>query len=427
MRVAFTDPQGSMMWRVMPFLGPIATFFFACFGPFEGSAAWMLAFLSLGAINLLGAMSFRQKKARDVELELQPGFIRIKKAGSRNQTIRAKDIVGATTTRTRGGLLLTLQHAQRDQPITLRVADDAEADAVRRALGIGHGGFGTIAWRSIPNASMKTFVIGNAVAAVAFLACVLCGIAGAGAGAGLFGTAAFMAMIVAFFGWLGRENTPSIIMSAEGLSLRTAHGWFRVPYEWVESVTDHVRGLTFAVPPPYGSVGVESSGPAFGGLSAEDREIVARQIEAAGQRARGLGPHKNDATARVDLLRRNGASPRDWLMRLDMQGQMLRTSSGYRGNTLEAEDLWAILEDPEAEPELRTAAARVLRHSPQNDARPRIDAAVAAVRDDGTNKRLRIAVKDDVESASQELATLEAEEQQASYMRQFRQPNYRSY
>src|SRR5437868_13772173 len=98
MRVAFTDPQGSMMWRVMPFLGPIATFFFACFGPFEGSAAWMLAFLSLGAINLLGALSFRQKKARDVELELQPRYIRLKKAGSRDQTIRANDVRGAAPT-----------------------------------------------------------------------------------------------------------------------------------------------------------------------------------------------------------------------------------------------------------------------------------------------------------------------------------------
>jgi hypothetical protein len=420
MRVVFTDPQGSMMWRVLPFLGPIATFFFACFGPFEGTASWMLAFTSLGALNLLGVLSFRQRKPRVAEVELRPGSIRIRNAGTRNQTIRARDIVGATTTRTRDGVLLTFQHALRDQPITLRVNDDAEADQIRRALGIGHGGFGSVAWRSIPNSSMRTMVGGSAIAGFSFFACVLFGLANIGVGVGVFGVAAFLAMFTSFFAWLGRGTEPGVVMTAEGLRLRTALGWFALPYEMVHAVTDHGRGLAFAVPPPYGQVGVECSGPAFGGLTKDDREIMIHQIEAAGQRARGLGPQKNDATARVDLLRRNGATARDWLTRLDMQGQMLSSTAGYRGNTLDTEDLWAILEDPEAEAELRTAAARVLSHSTHADARPRIAAAVAAVREDGTNKRLRIAVQEDVERASNELSTLEAEEQQAQYMRAFK-------
>jgi len=37
-------------------------------------------------------------------------------------------------------------------------------------------------------------------------------------------------------------------------------------------------------------------------------------------------------------------------------------------------------------------------------------AAVAAVRDDATNRRLRIAIRDDVDNASQELAVLDAQE-----------------
>jgi hypothetical protein len=427
MRVGFTDPQGSMMWRVLPFLGPIATFFFACFGPLEGSSAWMTAFLSLGAINFLAAMSFRQRKARTVELEVQPGYVRVKKAGTRNQVIRARDIVGATTTRTREGLILTLQHALRDQPITLQVKDDAEADAVRAALGIGHSGYGTIAWRSIPSGSMKGLVVSGIISALAFLACVLFGAAGSVGGSVLAGMLAFSAMAVAFFSWLGRETTPSIVMTADGLGLHTANGWFRVPYDWIQQVTDQGEALRFTVPAPYYTVGVRCGGPAFGALSAEDKQVIIKQIEAAGQRARGLGPHKNDASARVDILRRNGQTPRDWLMRLDMQGQMLSDGSGYRGNTLDAEDLWAILEDPEAEPELRSAAARVLRHSTHATARPRIEAAVAAVREDGTNKRLRISLRDDVDAASQELATLEAEEMQAEFMRSIQQRAFRQY
>lgn len=427
MRVNFTDPQGSMMWRVLPFLGPIATFFFACFGPLEGASSWMTAFLSLGAINFLAAMSFRQRKARVAELEVQPGYVRIKKAGTRNQVIRARDVVGATTTRTREGLILTLQHALRDQPITIHVADDAQADSIRHALGIGHSGYGTIAWRSIPSGSMKGLVGSGLIAAIAFLACVLFAAADSTGGAALSGIAAFSAMLVAFFCWLGRETTPSIVMTAEGVGLHTGHGWFRVPYEWIEQVTDQGRALRFTVPPPYHAVGVLCGGPALGGLSAEDRQVIIKQIEAAGQRARGLGPQKNDASARLELLRRNGQTPRDWLMRLDMQAQVLSSASGYRGNTLDAEDLWVILEDPEADPELRTAAARILKHSTHAEARPRIDAALAAVRDDGTNKRLRIAVQDDIEAASRELATLEAEEMQAQFMRSVQQRAFRNH
>jgi hypothetical protein len=427
MRVVFTDPQGSLMWRVLPFFGPIISFFFACFGPLEGATAWMTAFLSLGAVSFLAAMPFRQRKARMAELEVQPGLVRIKKVGTRNQVIRARDIVGATTTRTKDGLILTLQHALRDQPITLQVADDAEADSIRHALGIGHSGYGTIAWRSIPSGSMKGLVGAGLLAAVSFLACVLFGAADSTGGAVLSGMLAFCAMAVGFFCWLGRETTPSIVMTAEGLGLHTANGWFRVPYEWIQQVTDQGHALRFSVPGPYHAVGVPCGRPLYGGLSPEDRQVIIKQVEAAAQRARGLGPQKNDASARVDILRRNGQTPRDWLMRLDMQGQMLSSGSGYRGNALDAEDLWAILEDPEAEAELRAAAACVLKHSTHAEARPRIDAAVAAIREDGTNKRLRIAIKDDVESASQELATLEAEEMQAQFMRSVQQRAFRQY
>src|SRR5262249_30268326 len=119
------------------------------------------------------------------------------------------------------------------------------------------------------------------------------------------------------------------------------------------------------------------------------------------------------------------------LMRLDMAGQMLSNAAnavGYRGsNTLDAEDLWAILEDPEAEADLRAAAARVLRHSPKPETRVRIDAAVGRIRDGATNRRLRIAIQDDVESASQELAFLDATEPRQSQQQQQQQPQQMPY
>src|SRR5690606_33202402 len=113
-------------------------------------------------------------------------------------------------------------------------------------------------------------------------------------------------------------------------------------------------------------------------------------------------------TGRVEMLRRNGENPRDWLQRLDMAGQMLTAGAGYRGNTLDAEDLWAILEDPEADADLRAASARVLRHAPE--ARVRIESALAAVREETTGQRLRIALSDDLDSASEALDGLDEAE-----------------
>jgi hypothetical protein len=219
-------------------------------------------------------------------------------------------------------------------------------------------------------------------------------------------------MILSLIGYLARPGVPSVVMAAEGLRIQSKQGWFTVPYDHVLGVEAVGGALRFRVPPPYHSVEVETAGNLIGaGLGTDDRDALIKQIMSASARARGLGTSKTDVTGRVDVLRRNGESPRDWLARLDMAGRMLEASTaGYRGHTLDTEDLWAVLEDPEAEGDLRAAAARVLRHSPKPETRTRIDAAVAAVRDDVTNRRLRIAIRDDVDNASQELAMLDAQE-----------------
>ena len=101
-------------------------------------------------------LPFRQGRVRTAELVTGPGYIEIKKAGTRAQRIDARSINGGTTARTSKGILFTLSHAKRDQPVTIEVESDADADRVRLALGIGHGGFGSVGWRTVPSASAKT-------------------------------------------------------------------------------------------------------------------------------------------------------------------------------------------------------------------------------------------------------------------------------
>lgn len=420
MRVAFSDPQGSRRWRMLPYAGPVALFVLALLGgfagPLSGTTAAFTATLAVALFHLVGILPLRQGRMRPGELETGPGYIELKNVRARSQRIDAKAIVGGTTARTRNGILFTLAHAKRDQPITIEVSSDADAERIRLALGIGHGGFGTVGWRTVPSASAKTgfwgrlltFLMGTIICSLGFFVSAEAG----GLAALALGQFTFLAMILSLVGYFGRQGVPSVVMAAEGLRLQTKQGLFTVPYDHILGIEDVGGVLRFRVPPPYHSVDVEAAGDLIGaGLGPDDRDALVRQIMSASARARGLGASKNDVTGRVDVLRRNGESPRDWLARLDMAGRMLEASTaGYRGHTLDTEDLWAILEDPEAEADLRAAAARVLRHSHKPETRTRIDAAVAAVRDEATNQRLRIAIRDDVDNASQELAMLDAQE-----------------
>jgi hypothetical protein len=412
MRVGFTDPQGPRLWRTAAYAVPVLMLLFGVFGPVHEIAATMINVASVAIFNLIGLVGLRQRKPRNAELHCGPGYIEIKKSGSRNQRVSAKDITGATTSRTERGLVLTLQHQKRDQPITLELENDADTDAVRHALGIGHGGFGTIAWRTHSDTTTRAAFIGRLLAfSVALLTIALT--LGVSHDTGfvvgiLLGQFGMVGAILGVIGLLAKGPEPTVVMATDGLRLKTPRGWFALPYDAVRHLEDHRRGLVFTVPEPYNTVAVERVGPVMGGPSESDRAVLVAQIMAAAQRARGMGPQKTDVTGRVDVLRRKGESSRDWLVRLDMAGQMLSAGVGYRGNTLDTVDLWAILEDPDAEPELRAAAARVLRHAPNT--RVRIDAAVAAVRDEVTNRRLRIAIRDDLDAASQELAFLDASE-----------------
>jgi hypothetical protein len=399
-----------------PYGGPVALFLFACMGPFDGVTAFLIAVTSVALFQLLGIIPLRQGRVRSSELVTGPGFIEIKKAGTRNQRIDAKSIVGGTTARTSNGILFTLSHAKRDQPIILEVESDTEADRVRHALGIGHGGFGSVGWRTTPGRSAKTgfwgrlltFLIGSLVVGLGLFvsneAAALAGVCAA--------QFALLAGILSLVGYLGAKPPPTVVMAAEGLKIQTKQGWFTLPYDHVQNIEPVKGALRFIVPPPYHFVDVEASGNLMGGgLGPDDRDGLIKQIMSAAARARGLGASKTDVSGRVDVLRRNGESPRNWLARLDMAGRMLEsTAAGYRGHTLDHEDLWAVLEDPEGDAELRVAAARVLHHSQEPETRQRIDAAVAAVRDESVNRRMRIAIRDDVDHASEELTVLDAED-----------------
>src|SRR4051812_842070 len=121
MQIGFSDPHGPKRWRLLPYVAALASFALGAFLPLPGSFSAGFVLLAFALFNLVGLFQPRQKTPRNAELVLGPGFVEVKRAGTRNQKIRAKDITGGTSARTKNGFVFTMQLKNRDQPVTLEL------------------------------------------------------------------------------------------------------------------------------------------------------------------------------------------------------------------------------------------------------------------------------------------------------------------
>ena len=108
MRVAFSDPQGSRAWRVLPYAGPVALFVLALLGgivgPVSAATTAFTATLAVTLFHLVGILPLRQGRTRTGDLETGPGYVELKNVGGRSQRIDARSIIGGTTARTSKGI-----------------------------------------------------------------------------------------------------------------------------------------------------------------------------------------------------------------------------------------------------------------------------------------------------------------------------------
>lgn len=416
MRGAFSDPQGPRPWRFAAYLPAILLAVSTFTGVWEDATGWAIL-TALGLTTAVGLFPRRQWKSRSAEIVCGAGNVRIRNAGTRNQVIHARQIAGASTARVGKKLVLTLAHHFRDEPIAIEVETEEEVERIRHALGIGHGGFGHVGWRTTASTADRAGLWGRATAVTMTILAIIMGAVGAGPLAAFLGLFAAIGFLFALVSMFSGPPPASVVMASGGLGLASREGWFTIPYATVHDIEIQEKQLLFVIGDPAYAVSVPISKPWNStGVSRGDAEVLVAQIRAASARARGFGKPKEDPTGRVESLRRHGESPRDWLVRLDMAGQTLGgAAGGYRGFSLDTDDLWRILEDPEADADLRAGAARVLRHSQKPETRVRIDATLAAVRDDLTAQKLRVAIRDDLENACGELAEIDAREQMKRY------------
>jgi hypothetical protein len=385
--------------------------------------------MALGAtmVGFAAPLLPKRRKFRKAQLEITPGRVRVRRAKElRPLDVRARDVVGATTALTREGqLALVLSLKGRPYaPVVIRVADEKQATEVRRALGLGHDGTGSVGFETREAQGRIAGRWLNLVGALGAGAIALAALDVVGAGVIALGVMAMMAgVFVGLPMFLGGGVGDAIALQADGVHiLGTSHfahsGGFAglggsryrmVAWSSIKSVVrvDDVLDLVLV-----GGEVVRIVPKSWFGPTKDAADALAQTLEDAVRRANGLAPQKELTAEALETLRRAQHERRgDWLARLDAVGRTLTVGAGYRGSAFDEADLWRVVEDPDADADLRIAAARALSAARREETtKTRIDAAVAAAARDGyLEQRFRIALDTpDVERAGAQLDELES-------------------
>jgi hypothetical protein len=358
----------------------------------------------------------RRRKPISATLELQPGRVIVRdEAGRARATLKARSVVGATTARLREGpedgavSLVLAEKPVGSRPTVLRLADEGEADEVRRYLGIGPGGVGAAAW---PIGPAHDGVV-RAMFQIAWRALLAWATVDALMGDRPTGLAvlALCAGAVAL-AMRGAQRGPSLQLSARGVVAHRRDGSFstevRVPFAAIKNIAWErpAEGITLDCAPPFGKVVVDTRVRGLRGLDAEEHQHVVAQLQAAVDRARQPAFFE-EKTSRLELLRRRQDTYLGWLARLDSFGRSLQGARDYRAIALEEADLWNAVENPELDGELRAAAARVHVQADLPAAKKRIESTLEAERDPAAVKRIRVAIEPEVEVAVERFEELD--------------------
>lgn len=408
MRAVLHDCEGPLRNRIAPLFFLPIPFVLAALG-----SSHLLSFATFTFFATLPGVLLRFAP-RPVEVELGGGALRLKQAGLLSQTITTKEVTGASTARVENGIALTLARRDRKAPTTLVFASEADLDRAREALAVGHRGFGEVRWPLLPGAADTWAPLARAMGAFGALFAAALGVLAAfaqdGSGIAVLGWMLLMiSWIPAFIGLVGatsRAPMQTIELGPRGVDLAGYHR-SQVPYALVQGIATRagifelgVQGQALCAAHGVGTF----AGP---GVDGNEMTILGAQLAACVGRAAGHGPEKQGARTRVDTLRRGHEKARDWLARIDVAANML-TQTGYRGGTIEKEDLWLILRDPEESEDLRAAAGRMLvRVETDPESRVRIGDIVSAVREAPAQRRLRVAIFPELDPNGEELEELE--------------------
>jgi len=275
-----------------------------------------------------------------------------------------------------------LAHKKRKNPIFLDLPNDDALAHVSKSLGLGHHGFGVVGVgvRRVP-AAIQSY-ISNVVALGLITAWML---VDSYAMVELLRPLTMLALMLCAITFIIRAFSvaPKLTLTSGGVFL--TDGTF-IPFNSIERVDN--RGGTLDL-----GVRLQKVEPSRmrGCVNAEELAHVVSQVRAASERAHGNFVIKHEPPALEQLRRAPGEKLRDWLGRIDTLGV---GTVGYRTAEIDPAELWTILEDPEADVDLRTASARLLARVAPKEAQVRVDNVLETVRDAHVRVRIEASVDD---------------------------------
>jgi hypothetical protein len=354
-------------------------------------------------------------RPRNCSLTLEPGKMTISNAGLLDQTLHTDDVTGASTSSSSEGTSVALAR-NNGRPLHVEVEDSAQANKIRESLGIGFGGYGALRWRVRPAFHDFVFTL------VRLLGTILAASAAVGAlheSSPSFGmwVALFACTVLSmsrFFLTARREEDGLLWFNDFGVFYGDSERTHHLAYSEIAQVERLKRGIR-VTKTDGGTEVIPLRRVRHSMLGASKLEIdhIMSQLEDAARRTRGDVQQNESPPIGVEMLARSSADePRAWLDRLDATASNM--GGGYRSVNLTKEALETALSDPDAPPDVRVGAARVLYRISKDDAKTRVAEVVETVRDQGLRQRMRVVLEDDPAEAAGELALLDARDEKAS-------------
>lgn len=381
------DPTRRARWLV----AASATIFTA--GVALSIAGWLggFVFMLLGMTTFLGWDLRFRRGARERSISCKPGSIRAAGSG----LIRAREIEGATTARVGDRVALVLAHRRRRRhPIILELPDEAALETICKSLGIGHHGFGHIDFATQPSREESYSRFFSAIAIGSVLSLFVESLIPIAL------SVLILSLIIIVCLAFVRLTMPARFARITSAGVFLPTGMF-VPFNSIENVELLSNDIVFRVRTVRGApelrFPIRSVKYARQGLTRDELEHMVAQIRAASDRAHGMFRTKAEPEALAARLARNeGENDADWHARLDT---LAIGGAGYRALGADPADLWALLEDPEARPDVRAGAARVLRCIDKDALRVRVKDVLATERDEATRTRIADSIEEEEDEA----------------------------
>lgn len=334
------------------------------------TALGSLLFWLLGALIGLDAMRGGYFAEGTGSFWIDNGILHVKR-GVDVWKLRGDSLVGASSSRGQQGWDMTLQ-ARGKLPITLQGLDEDSVQQICEVLGIGSAGFGQIVFRARSGRTAAAVLLGVMGTYMLFMSFAMA--------AGVFGALMLPFAVLLYLFGMGRRE-PVVSLSDEGLGILWLSRRVVIPWQALtgirrdpKSLTLHVAGQPVPIILPIRKFFIAEA------LSPAEADLVERQVEAALERARGLGrPRRIDATGTSELLGRGTLPMVEWHAHLDRLAAEMAHGGGYRSLRIDRDALHEVLSNPDADPMSRVGAARILARVEGERVRERIEVARASM------------------------------------------------